>query len=98
MSPRYLLGDKDYDSLKNILHIIGLGMLPVVTSRRSEKDKETGKRLHESTFDEDCRPTCIGGKSMASVETDPEQGHLFPCPAEVCFLKRTIQFTRCCDS
>ena len=34
---------------------------------------------------------------MASVETDPEQGHLFRCPAEVCFLKRTIQFTRHCD-
>ena len=84
LSPRYFLGDKGYDSLKNILHIIGLGMMPVVAVRRPVKDPETGKRLHDGIFDEDGRPTCIGGKSMEYVETDPEKGHLFRCPGDGC--------------
>ena len=97
LSPRYFLGDKGYDSLNNILHIISLGMMPVVAIRRPEKDKETGKRLWDGIFDEHGRPTCIGGKSMEYVETDPEKGHLFRCPAEGCPLKQTVQFTRHCD-
>ena len=98
LSPRYFLGDKGYDSQDNILHIISLGIIPVVAIRRPEKDKETGKRLHDGIYDEEGRPTCIGGKSMEYVETDPEQGHLFRCPADGCHLKDTIQFTRHCDS
>ena len=98
LSPRYFLGDKGYDSLKNILHIISLGMMPVVAVRRPEKDKETGKRLHDGIFDEAGRPTCIGGQSMEYVETDPEKGHLFRCPADGCYLKETVQFTRHCDA
>ena len=98
LSPRYFLGDKGYDSQDNILHVISLGMIPVVAIRRPEKDKETGKRLYDGTYDEEGQPTCIGGKSMEYVETDPEQGHLFRCPADGCHLKNTIQFTRHCDS
>ena len=97
LSPRYFLGDKGYDSLKNILHIISLGMVPVVAVRRPEKDKETGKRLYDGIHDEEGRPTCIGGNSMEYVETDSEEGHLFRCPAEGCPLKETVQFTRHCD-
>ena len=98
LSPRYFLGDKGYDSLANILHIISLGMIPVVAIRRPEKDKKTGKRLYDGIHDEEGRPTCIGGKSMEYVETDPAQGHLFRCPADGCHLKETIQFTRHCDN
>ena len=98
LSPRYFLGDKGYDSMDNILHIISLGMIPIVAIRRPEKDKETGKRFYDGIYDEEGRPTCIGGKSMEYVETDPEQGHLFRCPADGCHLKNTIQFTRHCDS
>lgn len=97
LRPRYLLGDKGYDSLENIQHIISLGMIPAVAVRRPEKDKETGKRLYHGIFDEDGRPTCVGGKSMEYVETDPEKGHLFRCPADGCPLKKTVQFTRHCD-
>ncbi len=43
------------------------------------------------------RPTCMGGHSMEYVETDPEKGHLFRCPADGCSLKETVQFTRHCD-
>ena len=97
LGPRYFLGDKGYDSLDNILHIVSLGMIPIVAIRRPEKDKETGLRLYDGIYDEEGRPTCIGGKSMEYVETDPEQGHLFQCPADGCYLKDIIQFTRHCD-
>ena len=63
-----------------------------------EKNKETGKRLYDGIYDEDGRPTCIGGQSMEYVETDPEKGHLFRCPAEGCRLKENVHFRRYCDS
>ena len=97
LSPRYFLGDKGYDSLKNILHVIDLGMIPVIAVRLPEKDKATGKRLYDGIYEADGRPTCIGGKSMEYVLTDPEEGHLFRCPAEGCSLKDSVQFTRHCD-
>ena len=57
LSPQYFLGDKGYDSLKNILHVISLGMIPVIAIRLPEKDPETGQRLYDSTYVEDGRPT-----------------------------------------
>ena len=98
LSPRYFLGDKGYDSLDNILHIISLGMMPVVAIRRPEKDKETGKRLYDGIFDEDGRPTCICGKSMEYIGTHQKKGHLFRCPGDGCPLKETVQSIRHCDS
>ena len=97
LRPRYFLGDKGYDKLDNIKHVVSLGMIPVIAIRRPEKDKETGKRLYDGIYDEDGRPTCIGGQSMEYVETDPEKGHLFRCPVGGCPLKETVQFTRHCD-
>ncbi len=97
LSPRYFLGDKGYDSLKNILHIIKRSMMPVVAIRLPAKDKETGKQLYDGIYDADGRPTCVGGKSMEYIETDQERGHLFRCPAEGCSLKDSVQFTRHCD-
>ena len=76
LSPRYFLGDKGYDSLKNILHVISLGMIPVIAIRLPKKDPETGQRLYEGIYVKDGRPTCLGGQPMEYVETDPEQGHL----------------------
>ena len=97
LRPRYFLGDKGYDKLDNIQHVVSLGMIPVIAIRRPAKDKETGKRLYDGIYDEDGRPTCIGGQSMEYVETDPEKGHLFRCPVGGCPLKETVQFTRHCD-
>ena len=98
LGPRYFLGDKGYDRLENIEHLVSLGLIPVVAVRLPEKDKETGKRLYDGIYDADGRPTCVGGKSMEYVETDPEKGHLFRCPAEGCHLKGKIHFSRYCDS
>ena len=97
LSPRYFLGDKGYDKLDNIKHVASVDMVPVMAVRRPEKDKKTGKRLWDGIYDEEGRPTCIGGKSMEYIKTDPEKGHLFRCPSEGCHLKETVQFTRHCD-
>jgi hypothetical protein len=77
--PRCFLADKGYDKLDNIKHVASLGMIPVIAVRRPEKDKETGRRLYDGTYDEDGWPTCLSGQSMEYVETDPEKGHMFRC-------------------
>ena len=97
LRPKYFLADKGYDKLDNIQHVVNHGMFPVMAIRRPVKDKETGKRLYDGTYDEDGKPTCIGGQSMEYVETDQEKGHLFRCPGDGCPLKETVQFTRHCD-
>ena len=95
---RYFLGDKGYDRLENIKHLVSLGLIPVVAVRLPEKDEETGKRLYDGIYDKDGRPTCVGGQSMEYVETDAEKGHLFRCPAEGCDLKGRVHWSRYCDS
>ena len=97
LGPQYFLVDKGYDSLENIKHLVSLGLIPVVAVRLPEKDEE-GQRLYDGIYDAEGRPTCVGGKSMEYVATDPEQGHLFRCPAEGCHLKGKIHFSRYCDS
>ena len=77
LNPRYFLGDKGYDSLKNILHVISLGMMPIIAVRLPEKDPETGQRLYDGIYVEDGRPLCAYSCPMEYDATDPEQGHLF---------------------
>ena len=96
LSPVYFLGDKGYDSLKNIEYVISLGMIPIIKIRLPQKDPETGKRLHHGIYTADGRPTCIGGLPMDYIETDAEEGHLFRCPPEGCPLKDKVLFTGHC--
>ena len=84
LKTKYLLTDKGYDKLDNMAHVVSVGMIPVMAVRRPEKDKETGLRLYDGTYDEHGRPTCTCGKSKEYVKTDPEKGHLFRCPADGC--------------
>ncbi|MDE2813127.1 MAG: transposase [Gemmatimonadota bacterium] len=91
LDPKYFLADKGYDKLDNIVHIINRGMIPVVAVRLPQKDKETGLRLYDSTYVEDGRPLCDCGKPMEYVQTDPEWGHLFRCPAEDCSHERYVK-------
>ena len=97
LSPHYFLGDKGYDGLPNFEHVMSRGLIPVIAVRRPTKDQETGQRLYDGIYDKDGRPTCVGGESMEYILTDPEEGHLFKCPAEGCSLKDKVQFTRHCD-
>ena len=96
LDPRYFLGDKGYDRLENIEHLVSVGLIPVVAVRLPAKDEE-GQRLYDGIYEAEGRPTCVGGKPMEYVETDAE-GHLFRCPAGGCHLKGKVHFTRYCDS
>ena len=97
LSPRYFLGDKGYDSLKNILHVISLGMIPVIAIRLPEKDPETGQRLYDGIYDKEGRPLCACGCPMEYVSTDPEQGHLFRCSPDGCRLEDSDGVTTHCN-
>ena len=96
MVPRYFLADKGYDSLANILHLVSLGIIPVIAIRRPPKD-EDGRRLYDGICDENGRPVCLGGQPMEYVESYIEKGHLFRCPESGCHLKDKVHFTRYCD-
>lgn len=95
LSPRYFLGDKGYDSLKNILYVIRLGMIPIIAVRQPPKNEE-GQRLYDGIYTGDGRPTCVGGKPMEYAGTDRNRVHLFECPAEGCHLKDKVLATGFC--
>ena len=84
LKPKYFLTDKGYDKLDNMVHVVSLRMIPVMAVRRPKKDKKTGKRLWDGTYDEVGRPTCDCGTSKEYVGTDPGKGHLFRCPDDDC--------------
>ena len=96
LHPRYFVADKGYDSLANIMHLVRIGIIPVIAIRLPQKDAD-GKRLYDGIWDENGRPTCLGGLPMEYVESDIGKGHSFRCPPEGCHLKDQIHFTRYCD-
>ena len=98
LKPRFLLADKGYDSLPNFQHTVKQGIIPIIAVRRPQKDKKTGHRLFDSTYDEDGRPLCMGRQSMEYLGTDQEGNHHFRCPSEGCWLKDRIDWSRYCNS
>ena len=93
-----MLADKGYDSLPNFQHTVKQGIIPIIAVRRPQKDKETGKRRFDGTYDEDGRPVCVGGQSMAYLGTDQKGNHHFRCPSEGCWLKDKVDWSRYCNS
>ena len=98
LKPKFVLGDKGYDSLPNFQHALKRGTIPVIAVRRPQKDKATGKRLFDSTYDEDGRSLCVGSQPMDYIGTDKEGNHYFRCPGEGCWLKRKVDWSRYCNS
>ena len=98
LKPQFVLADKGYDSLPNFQHTVKQGIIPIIAVRRPQKDKETGQRRFDSTYDEDGRPVCVGGQSMEYLGTDQEGNHHFRCPSEGCWLKDKVDWSRYCNS
>ena len=98
LKPKFVLADKGYDSLPNFQHTVKQGIIPIIAVRRPQKDKETGKRRFDGTYDEDGRPVCVGGQSMAYLGTDQKGNHHFRCPSEGCWLKDKVDWSRYCNS
>ena len=94
LRPKYLLGDKGYDSLSNHECLVKQGITPVIHLRKPREGE-----LHDGIYTETGAPTCMG-TVMEYVRTSPETGHhLFRCPPGGCALRAksngAIQY---CDS
>ena len=94
---RYLSADKAYAALYNFQHAASRGILPIIAVPRPPRDRTTGKRRYEGIYDEEGRPTCIGGQSMRYLGTDEDGFHHFRCPEEGCALKEKVDWSRYCD-
>ena len=95
---KFVMVDKGYDATPNFEHTVKRGGIPIFAVRRPPKDKKTGKRRYEGLYDEDGRPICVGGESMAYLGTDPDGGHHFRCRPDGCWLKNKVDWSRYCDS
>ena len=84
LKPRYLLGDRGYDSQTNHKFLVGQRITPVIHIRKPT----AADGLYDGVYDAKGRPTCLGQAPMEYVRTDPTSGyHLFRCAAGGCDLK-----------
>ena len=84
MKPGALLADRGYDALTNHEAVFNLGIIPVIHIRKPTADDG----LRDGIYTEEGFPTCMGGKAMDYVRTDPKTGaHLFRCGTGGCPLK-----------
>ena len=80
INPRYLIADRGYDSLENHAFALSYGITPIIHIR-----KPSHGSLHDGIYTVKGSPTCIGGKKMEYVRTDPKSGkHLYRCPEGGC--------------
>ena len=69
------------------------GIAPVIHIRRLPNNA-----LFDGIYTVDGAPTCMGGKPMEYVRTDPKTGHhLYRCPAGECDRKNRIRGYSTCD-
>ena len=94
----YVLADKGYHAGYNFVHLDRRGITPVIAVPKPMKESDTGKRLYDGIYDEEGRPTCVGGQPMDYLGTDPEGCHYFRCPAQGCWLKDKVDWSRYCDT
>ena len=95
LKPKYLVADRGYDSMANHKYLIEREITPIIHLRKPSRTK-----LHGGIYTAKGAPTCLGGREMTYVRTDPETGkHLYRCPAGGCerFKKKNI-FVQCNDS
>ena len=95
--PKFLLGDKGYDSTGNHRFLMNKAITPVIHMRRPGGGG--GPTRHQGIYSDEGSPTCFGSQKMEYVRTDPKTGHhLFRCPAGGCHLKSKSNWdVRYCD-
>ena len=98
LKPKFVMADKGYDATPNFEHTVERGAIPMIAVRRPQKDKETGKRRFDGTYNEDGRPVCVGEKPMTWLGTGPDGAHHFRCQSGGCWLRDKIDWSRYCDS
>ena len=88
-----VIADRGYDSRRNNEFVHRNGGVPVIHKRRLP-----GGRLHDGIYTADGVPTCLGGREMAYVRTDPDTGHhLYRCPEGGCARRDTVRAVSACD-
>ena len=84
IEPASLLADRGYDSQANHRFLAEQDITPVIHIRKPT----AADGLRDGIYTAEGKPTCLGGREMEYVRTDPETGHhLFRCPAGGCRLK-----------
>ena len=88
-----VIADRGYDSKDNNEFVHRNGGVPVIHKRRLPEGK-----LHDDIYTAEGAPTCLGGREMAYVRTDPDAGHhLYRCPAGGCARRDTAHAVSACD-
>ena len=90
-----VIADRGYDWAENSDFLHRRGIAPVIHIRRLPNNA-----LFDGIYTVDGFPTCLGGKAMEYVRTDPGTGrHMYRCPAGGCERKGRIRgYTTCDDS
>ena len=94
LHPTALMADRGYDGRPNSHYLHGQGIAPIIP-RRKPSNHAAGKPIHTIYG----QPTCLGGKEMSYIRTDPDTGgHGFRCPPDGCYrLDAGIKYTVPCD-
>ena len=73
LSPKYLLGDKGYDSLEHFVWLRSIGIIPIIAVRRPPKVEFNGRerRLYDGTYTEGGFPLCLGNVPIQFIGSDP---------------------------
>ena len=88
-----VIADRGYDSKDNNEFVHRNGGVPVIHKRRLPEGK-----LHDDIYTAEGVPTCLGGREMAYVRTDPDAGHhLYRCPEGGCPRRDTTHAVSACD-
>ena len=93
LDTRVVIADRGYDSIRNNEFLHRTGIAPVIHIRRLPNNA-----LVDGIYTMNGVPTCMGGKPMDYVRTDPKTGHhLYRCPAGGCDRKGRIKGYSTCD-
>ena len=80
--PKIMLGDRGYDSNKNINYLVDQGVYPIIKMKDMRKED-----LYDGLYDQLGVPHCVGRQEMKYVGTLPDYRYVYQCPPGGCHLK-----------
>ena len=81
-APGIVLGDRGYDSHKNVNFLVMQGIHPIIKMKDMRKEE-----LYDGLYDQMGVPQCMGRKRMEYVGTDTDYRYVYRCPEGGCHLK-----------
>ncbi len=101
LQPEYFVADRGYDAMTHHKYLVAKDIKPIIHIRRATGTKP-GKydHLHGGIYNTIGQPTCMGGRAMDYVQTDPNTGHhLYRCPPAGCArLNQNMILQQCQDA